>query len=471
MSLEESIKENIDDFLYDAIDTIRGKNHKIPNEDSICKFLNAKKEQDIKFIQNRINILLTNGKLRNKPKNGTNSYFRNYSTNPEILNMSSFSSKSTESVTELEKTYTQPTNDFIKNLKNKIFNELMPDLKLVIREVISASNTENEETTNIDNTTIKDSRNDKIITNLEKEIEFLKHEIECKNKLIDLYSSNLFCTREKESFPKDTENIESNPNFDLELLNSKLVDILANKSIDSTPSPEVDTLSYISLSTQVLEQVTNDKNNLDQQIMEIRKIKHQHYQNYVAYNKIPHDSSPTADNSTTWPKGTTLIAGDSMLHEINESKLCGPKPNSVKVRIFRGATIDDMKDFIKPYLKRAPENIILHIGTNNCVNETSRIVLNKLLLLKQFILSELPNTNIIISNIIDRIDNAKARLTISNFNQHLSSLEMDVIDNNNISPQYLNGSGLHLNSHGRGKFAMNLIKKIKLLNKKKGSRY
>ena len=54
-----------------------------------------------------------------------------------------------------------------------------------------------------------------------------------------------------------------------------------------------------------------------------------------------------------------------MLHEIDENRLPGAKPNSVKVRIFRGANIDDMKEGLKPYLKRSPTNMILHVGTNN----------------------------------------------------------------------------------------------------------
>ena len=81
-----------------------------------------------------------------------------------------------------------------------------------------------------------------------------------------------------------------------------------------------------------------------------------------------------------WAKGTALIAGDSMLHEIDENRLSGAKPNLVKVRIFRGTTIDDMKDFLKPYLKRSPTNIILHVGTNKEVqkhrNTIKKIPLN-----------------------------------------------------------------------------------------------
>ena len=156
-----------------------------------------------------------------------------------------------------------------------------------------------------------------------------------------------------------------------------------------------------------------------------------------------------------------------MLHEIDKNRLSGAKPNSVKVRIFRGATIDDMKDFLKPYLKRPPTNIILHVGTNNSINYSSSVILNKLLSLKNFIHTELPESNVILSNIIDRSDNGIARLKISNFNKHLNSLKIDTIDNGNISSEHLNGSGLHLNRHGKGKLAMNLIKKLRELRRRK----
>ena len=159
-----------------------------------------------------------------------------------------------------------------------------------------------------------------------------------------------------------------------------------------------------------------------------------------------------------------------MLHEIDENRLSGAKPNSVKVRVFRGATIDDMKDFLKPYLKRSPTNIILHVGTNNSINDSSSVILNKLLSLKNFIHTELPESNVILSNIIDRSDNGIARLKILNFSKHLNSLKIDTIGNGNISSEHLNGSGLNLNRHGKGKLAMNLIKKLWELRRRKFNR-
>ena len=139
-----------------------------------------------------------------------------------------------------------------------------------------------------------------------------------------------------------------------------------------------------------------------------------------------------------------------MLHEIDENRLSGAKPNSVKVRIFRGATIDNMKDFLKQYLKHSPTNIILHVDTNNSINDSLSVILNKLLSLKSFIHTELPESSLIFSNIIDRLDNGIARLKISNFNKHFNSLKIDTVDNGNISSEHLNGSGLHLNRHGKG---------------------
>ena len=46
----------------------------------------------------RIRYLLHNGKLKNKSKNGVNSYFKIYSTEHAILNDSDFSSKSSGNV-------------------------------------------------------------------------------------------------------------------------------------------------------------------------------------------------------------------------------------------------------------------------------------------------------------------------------------------------------------------------------------
>ena len=80
MPLEGSVKWNIDELVYEAIETIRGKKHKIVNEFSICNYLNINTDKDKDFIDYRFRYLLENGKLKNKPKKGVDSYFKIYST-------------------------------------------------------------------------------------------------------------------------------------------------------------------------------------------------------------------------------------------------------------------------------------------------------------------------------------------------------------------------------------------------------
>ena len=89
------------------------------------------------------------------------------------------------------------------------------------------------------------------------------------------------------------------------------------------------------------------------------------------------------------------------------------------------------------------------------------MVLDKLLNLKKFIEHTLPESNVVISSLITRTGNGKASLTVNKANEHLHGLQMDVIDNGNITSNELNKEGLYLNPRGLGKLAIDFIRKIK----------
>ena len=97
-----------------------------------------------------------------------------------------------------------------------------------------------------------------------------------------------------------------------------------------------------------------------------------------------------------FPKGTYLIVGDSMLAGIDENRLKTGK-YKVKVRYFPGARTDDMYDRMKSLLGKLPNYIILHTGTNDAFDNTSREILDKILNLKTYIQKELPKCKITIS--------------------------------------------------------------------------
>ena len=54
-----------------------------------------------------------------------------------------------------------------------------------------------------------------------------------------------------------------------------------------------------------------------------------------------------------------------MLKALNPSKLCRSTGKQIIVKTFPGATTADMKYYVKPTLKRNPELVVLHVGTND----------------------------------------------------------------------------------------------------------
>ena len=62
-------------------------------------------------------------------------------------------------------------------------------------------------------------------------------------------------------------------------------------------------------------------------------------------------------------KGTTLIIGDSILSDLREYKMS--KRKAIKIRTFPGATIADINLFIILHLRKIPDKIVLHVGTND----------------------------------------------------------------------------------------------------------
>ena len=59
-------------------------------------------------------------------------------------------------------------------------------------------------------------------------------------------------------------------------------------------------------------------------------------------------------------------------------------------------------------------------------------------------------------------------LTVNKVNEHLSALQLDIVDNSNIDVTRLNRGGLHLNETGAGKLAENFINKNKVAKVLKG---
>ena len=135
---------------------------------------------------------------------------------------------------------------------------------------------------------------------------------------------------------------------------------------------------------------------------------------------------------------------------ITSSYHCLSKKNSnVKVRYLKGALVEDMFHNLVPLMRKKPSALILHVGTNNKVSDSSKVILKKINSLISDIKLNNPERKIIISQPVRRTDNGKATLTLNNLNKLLAELDVDKIDNSNIDVSCLGKRGLHLNSIGR----------------------
>ena len=74
-----------------------------------------------------------------------------------------------------------------------------------------------------------------------------------------------------------------------------------------------------------------------------------------------------------YPNETIVIVGDSIISAIIEEKI-NKKDRPVKVRNFLVATVADMEHYLIPVIQKQPDNVVLHVGTNDAKNLPSRVV-------------------------------------------------------------------------------------------------
>ena len=167
------------------------------------------------------------------------------------------------------------------------------------------------------------------------------------------------------------------------------------------------------------------------------------------------------NESTPWPVNTVLIAGDSIINGIDEKRI-SKKNSNVKVRYFNGALVEDMFYNLVPLMRKKPSALILHVGTNNTVSDSSKVILKKINSLISYIKINNPECRIIISQSVRRTDNGKATLTLINLNKLLAEIDANKIDNSNTDVSCLRKRGLHLDSIRTGKLALNSMKFLKV---------
>ena len=119
-----------------------------------------------------------------------------------------------------------------------------------------------------------------------------------------------------------------------------------------------------------------------------------------------------------------------------------------------------MKLFIIPHLRKNRDKIVLHVGTKNAPHATPEEMLNAIEDLKSFIQKCAPESKIIISTPVLRVDKANANDINRRYIDSLKEAKVDCIFNDNIADSNINQYGLHINESGSVIFAKNLMSGI-----------
>ena len=129
---------------------------------------------------------------------------------------------------------------------------------------------------------------------------------------------------------------------------------------------------------------------------------------------------------------TIFLTGDSLLNGISENGL--QNKHNVKSRPHSGASSEDMVDFIKPYLRKKPDAIILHCGTNDLTKGVDTI--KGLEEIVQTAKTQSEGTELIISGLMTRRDKPGMIREVADLNSRIKDFcrnqQIKFIDNSNL---------------------------------------
>lgn len=317
-----------------------------------------------------------------------------------------------------------------------------------------------------------------IITLLKDEIKFMKSEINHKNDIIEKLINGANCLSKQPIHKSSVDSCKNgNINYDIYNANIDDNDALTNymqwQPVDyahetcsdhimdsefcNNNNPQFDPLELSIIGSD--ESFFNDSSIINDDLsMQLSDARYKYHQTFLHQesksNDMVNNDIKSANDPSIWPPNTTLILGDSIISGIIEKRLCR-NDKLVKVRSFPGAKVEDLFHYIVPLLKKRPDNIIIHCGTNNTGSHEPQEIVDELLKLKMFILQSLPDSTVIFSYPTVRNDNPFKNNTLQLVRSYLNQLKVESIHHDNITPDCLGKSKLHLSAQGTARLAMN----------------
>lgn len=161
---------------------------------------------------------------------------------------------------------------------------------------------------------------------------------------------------------------------------------------------------------------------------------------------------------------SVIILGDSTIKGIKWWKL--PKNDKgprINIKSFPGCTVDDMESYMLPSLRKDPDEIILHVGTNDLKSMNPQQVAESVVNLADNIVQN-SKAKVSLSAILRRSDDPVLSDKVPKVNKVLKTFSTNrgwsFIDHNNIDHKSLNNRGLHLNQQGSSTLSKNFMAHI-----------
>ena len=331
-----------------------------------------------------------------------------------------------------------------------------------------------------------------LMANLYSTIEFMKKEIEekkylirtlleklenCKSEFPNKDQLDSFCCEINKKCEDDVKTRSTNISTNITNVSSKYVTLSALSEINEISRVSSSTIqandskspinsSFISngndsndirmVNESIISAINTsiNKTPVEEQIINYRKYRHNNYINERTNSDSVIRIQTNEHINNQWPMNTILIASDSIMNNTDEKRLS--KSVNVKVRAFARSTINDMYSYLEPLLRKEPSHILLHVGTNDSGVKSSEEIVSELLQLKSHVKGILPNCTIYILLPTLRTDNPYAARTICQLSTMLKELNIQIMNNDNITAEQLGKKGVQLNSWGISKLAMNI---------------
>ena len=242
-----------------------------------------------------------------------------------------------------------------------LINRIKSEVKIAITEHISTANHVDQSYNYIKSSI---GRNDMLIESLKSEIDFLRKELQSKDKIMEII------IKEKSFVSNKNNEINANDNANY----SNFESVQRNKK-----------------PTHKNQSVNNDVNKSRNTCSEMNDGKH----------VLNSDKNLTNNKKK---KNVTTI-GDSMIKNIKPYKMRQGMETNDKVHIksFPGASVGCMVDCVKPSLKYNSDTFLLHCETNDLRSEkSSEEIATSIINLAKDIKSD--ENNVIISSIVTRSD-------------------------------------------------------------------